>query len=292
VTGVPVPVQHGIQKLLGTSCVLLTFSALGGGCINPGGKLVTSSGTFFLKWNDTISFPKMLALEVMGLTLLQDARSIRIPEVVVHGEENDFQFLLLEFIEPGRRSSAYWKNFGRQLALLHAHSTGLFGLNHNNYIGSLPQSNSPVASWTDFFIRERLKPQLELAGRRSLLPAPVYQKFEKLFTKLSSLLPDERPSLLHGDLWSGNVITSPEGEPCLIDPAVYYGHREMDLAMTELFGGFDSDYLEAYHEVLPLTPGYKQRVDLYNLYPLLVHVNLFGQAYVSQVLSILKRFVS
>ncbi|HEY3404138.1 MAG TPA: fructosamine kinase family protein [Ohtaekwangia sp.] len=291
-TNVPLPVQHGVTKLLGSSSSLLKFLPVGGGCINHGGKLITSTGTFFLKWNDAHRYPGMFAQEAKGLNLLRSTRTICIPAVIGLGEEESFQFLILEFIEQGSRSNSYWKDFGSQMALLHSNRVEWAGLNHNNYIGSLTQTNLVKSTWLDFFIHERLVIQLDLADSRSLIPAPVRQNFEKLFIKLPSLLPVEASSLLHGDLWSGNLITSHEGAPCLIDPAVYYGNREVDLAMTQLFGGFDSRYLDSYHEALPLLPGYEERFDIYNLYPLLVHVNLFGQGYLAQVNSILTRYVS
>jgi protein-ribulosamine 3-kinase len=292
VNEVPFPVQLGVQKLLGSSSTLLKFSAVGGGCINHGGKLETSSGTFFLKWNDALKYRDMLALEVRGLNLLQSKQTIRIPSVIDSGEEDGFQFLLMRFIEQGRRSAHYWENFGSQLASLHSNSFNVYGLDHDNYIGSLHQANHTNASWTDFFIHNRLQAQLDLAASRTRVPSSVQKKFEKLFLKLPSLLPNEKPSLLHGDLWSGNILIDESGEPCLIDPATYYGHREVDLSMTQLFGGFDNQYFKAYQETWPLMPGFEERFDLYNLYPLLVHVNLFGPSYLGQVDSILNRFVS
>jgi fructosamine-3-kinase len=187
-------------------------------------------------------------------------------------------------------SNLYWIELGRGLANIHKNRSPTFGLNHDNYIGSLKQSNSPTNSWIHFFIHSRINSQLKLAIDKGQLNSSHQQKFEILFKELPNLLPNEKPALLHGDLWSGNVIVDHHGNAVLIDPAVYYGHREMDLAFTRLFGGFNSEFYHSYFETFPLEPGFDNRVDIYNLYPLLVHVNLFGGSYANQVVSILNRF--
>ena len=233
----------------------------------------------------------MFGAEARGLSLLDRSHSLKVPSVVHHADAGDFQFLLMEYIEGRRRIDTYWERFGLGLAALHKNSSIVFGLDHDNYIGSLPQRNNPSASWIEFFTQERLNSQLQKAIEGGRFDYSVVNKFERLFSKLPALLPEEPPSLLHGDLWRGNIMTTSEGKPCIIDPAVYFGHREVDLAMTQLFGGFDSLFLESYNRTFPLTPGYEERVDIFNLYPLLVHVNLFGGGYRSQVVSILDRFV-
>jgi fructosamine-3-kinase len=163
-------------------------------------------------------------------------------------------------------------------------------LDHDNYIGSLRQFNKYQSTWTEFFIEQRLNIQLKLAFDNGLAKSDWTKQFESLYKKLSSLLPEETPSLLHGDLWSGNLITDEHGGPCLIDPAVYYGNREADLAMTKLFGGFADEFYSVYEANSRIAPGYNDRLDLYNLYPLLVHVNLFGSSYIPSVDAILRRF--
>lgn len=292
ISRIPSSVLEGVKELLKVvdAAVIQDFSFASGGCINQGGRIKTTSGNFFLKWNDEKKFPKMFEAESKGLKLLQQQNTIRIPKVIGVGERGSYQFLLLEFIEQKSRSKMYWKQLGDRLAALHQCTAVSFGLDHDNYIGSLKQFNSAHSTWINFFIEQRLNVQVKLAIDAGLSGSDWTKKFETLYAKLPSLLPEEKPSLLHGDLWSGNLITDEKGEPCLIDPAVYFGNREADLAMTSLFGGFDDEFYSSYAEVFPLQKGYEKRVDLYNLYPLLVHVNLFGGSYVHSVENILRAF--
>ena len=284
------PVRDLLEKKTSSPVELISFSPVEGGCINDGGQLKTSVGCFFLKWNSAEKFPSMFEAEAKGLKLLASPKVIDIPQVIDFSEAGGYQFLILEFIESSSKSKNYWEMLGQQLASLHKIHNPTFGLDYHNFIGSLHQFNNPKGSWVEFFIDFRLRVQLALAIDSQLIQPSVAEKFEVLFKTLPSLLPEEKPSLLHGDLWTGNLITNEKGEPCLIDPAVYYGHREVELAYIKLFSEFDVSFYEAYQDVLPLSPGFEQRVDLYNLYPLLVHVNLFGAAYTRPVLSILKGF--
>ena len=290
VSSVPAEIVKAIQPQTRSGITGFSFSS--GGSINKGGR-ITSDGAihYFLKWNDLKKFPGMFEREAKGLAMLSESKSLFVPKVLLAGDAGPYQFLLLEYIDEGPRRRNYWPDFGSGLAALHRTSAKHFGLEYDNYIGSLPQSNSQSSSWIEFFIERRLKFQLKLAIDAHNVERSLAGKFEILFSKLPSVLPEERPSLLHGDLWGGNVMVTAEGTPCLIDPAVYYGHREVDLAMTRLFGGFDFAFMDSYNEAYPLLQGYEDRFDLYNLYPLLVHVNLFGGGYVTQVLSILKKFV-
>ena len=232
----------------------------------------------------------MFEVEGKGLQLLHQQNDIRIPRVIGHGKNGPHQFLLLEFIEQKSRSKNYWEQLGQRLASLHRCSSEFFGLDHDNYIGSLRQYNHHNSNWINFFIEQRLDAQVRLAIKNGAVDRGWEKKFEALYAKLPSLMAVEKPSLIHGDLWSGNLITDEKGEPCLIDPAVYYGNREADLAMTRLFGGFSGEFYSAYKKAFPLPPGAERRVDLYNLYPLLVHVNLFGGSYVHSVEGILRAF--
>lgn len=289
VSSVPTAVVLEVERQTGTT--VRKFSYAGGGCINHVWVCETQSGSLFLKWNALEAFPKMFEAEAKGLQLLKRSCPLYVPGVICAGKADQFQFLVLENVTEGSRSKDYWTNFGAGLARLHQATADEFGLDHDNYIGSLRQINTEASSWTDFFREQRLEVQLKLARDAGKVDASLAQKFESLFTRLGNLLPEEPPSLVHGDLWGGNIMITNEGQPCLIDPAVYFGSREMDLAMTQLFGGFDNSFFCDYENVFPLQQGYRDRLDLYNLYPLLVHVNLFGGGYVRQVHSIVQRFL-
>jgi fructosamine-3-kinase len=285
------PAEIGREIELHTNSTIRGFTLAGGGCINNGGRVDTTDGVFFLKWNNRKRYPGMFAAEAKGLSLLRAAKSLKIPDVIFVSEAGENQFLVLEYIEHRDKRKSYWRDFGYGLAQIHRQTRDKFGLDHDNYIGSLVQENSATRSWVDFFIQQRLTVQLRLAVDSGKLGAETLRLFERLFVKLPGLLPQEPPSLLHGDLWAGNIMATAQGDPCLIDPAVYFGNREVDLAMTALFGGFDPLYHESYNEAYPLQPGWEERVDVYNLYPLLVHVNLFGGSYIAQTLTVVKRFV-
>ncbi len=270
---------------------VVDFSFAGGGCINHGGRVQTARGDFFLKWNDAHRFPHMFEAEARGLRLLSDAGALRIPNVRFAGHAGGYQYLMIEYIRQSPRRPDYWTRLGEQLAVLHGNTSALFGLDHDNFIGSLPQENTVCDDWVDFFIRRRLQVQVGVALHAGKIGTAVARNFETLYRKLPSILTGEPPALLHGDLWSGNVITDDQGMPCLIDPAAYYGHREVELAFTTLFGGFSPAFYDSYKHNFPIPPGFEERWEVYNLYPLLVHVNLFGESYASQVVSILRRFV-
>jgi protein-ribulosamine 3-kinase len=287
---IPSEVEQACRRKLGDAVNLNGFSTISGGCINNGGRLKTSSGDFFLKWNDAKKYPSMFAAEAKGLRILKQYSSIHIPDVIGWFEESSYQGIVLEFIDSKAKSNSYWSDLGSQLAMLHKNSNEHFGLDHSNYIGSLRQFNKASSSWTTFFIEQRLDVQVKLAIDSGHFDRSILKLFENLYKQLPSIFPDEKPALLHGDLWSGNVITTETGKPCLIDPAVYFGHREAELSFTQLFGGFVDEFYNAYGKTFPLAAGFDQRVDIYNLYPLLVHVNLFGGGYIHQVKSILKQF--
>jgi protein-ribulosamine 3-kinase len=289
-SAIPLPIQQQVSELLKVEVETFSFCN-GGGCINQGGKLTTSAGDFFLKWNDATKFPGMFEAEAKGLQLMGEAKVIHIPKVILEALARPWQFILLEYVEEKTKSPSYWEDLGQQLANLHRNTFSTYGLDHNNYIGSLQQENKISNNWIDFFIEQRLNIQLKLALDNQKTDKGMLHRFERLFKKLPQLLPVEKPSLLHGDLWSGNLITNAMGNPCLIDPAVYYGHREAEIAFTRLFGGFSGTFYESYNHTFPLQPGFAERIDIYNLYPLMVHVNLFGGGYLAEVVSILNHLV-
>lgn len=267
---------------------------LSGGDINDAFELELASGLrVFLKTNERAP-ARMFPAEARGLDFLRASGALRIPEVlaVSGGRQGEPAFLVLELLEAGPQPRDFEQRLGEGLAALHAFGTPGFGLDHDNFIGHLPQRNTPHESWAEFYWSERLEPQLSLAVASGRATARLRSGLERLSTRLSELVgPNEPPARLHGDLWGGNLHTDADGAPCLIDPAAYGGHREVDLAMMRLFGGFGERVFRAYEAAYPLAPGHAERVELYQLYPLLVHVNLFGGSYVNSVERSLARYV-
>lgn len=262
-------------------------SPLGGGDINEAWDVALADGRrVFVKTN--ADAPRdMFEAEADGLAFLR-AGPLRVPEVLAVGPD----FLALELLRPGPRQRDFDEVLGRGLAALHRCSPGVFGLHRDNYIGRLPQANAPTPDWASFYWERRLEPQLARASARGLVDAALRARFDRLRARLPELVgPAEPPARLHGDLWAGNLHADERGAPCLIDPAVYGGHREVDLAMMRLFGGFSERVFDAYAEAAPLAPGSAERVPLYQLYPLLVHVNLFGGGYLGAVRAALSHWV-
>jgi fructosamine-3-kinase len=262
---------------------------IAGGSINTAVRVVTSQGTFFIKFNHA-ELEDMFEKEARGLEILRQTEAIAIPEVLGYGKNGNKAYLIMEFVENGGQRPDFWRNFGQSLAALHFHTQQNFGLSFDNYIGSLEQFNEYIGNGIDFFIERRLRPQVGLALYNSLLSKEMYDRFERFYPLLINLLPTERPALLHGDLWSGNFLPNEHGRAALIDPAPYYGFREAEIAFSHLFGGFDDEFYEAYHDAFPLDSDLESRIPVYNLYPLLVHVNLFGRSYLPPVERLLKRF--
>lgn len=283
--------QQVLSKRYGSPLEACTFEPVSGGSINDCFRLQAANQKWFLKVNSAVTYPEMFQLEAKGLELLGNHFDLIVPKVYFHGQLEDEAYLLLEFLERGVQTANFWEEFGRALARMHRTSNSSFGLNYDNYIGSLPQSNHPHHTWADFFIKERLEVQLKRARDNRKVGDDITLRMERLFHRLDGLFPKEPPALLHGDLWSGNFSCGPNGKACIFDPAVYNGHREMDIAMSKLFGGFTPEFYNAYNEEWPLEAGWQQRADLANLYPLLVHVNLFGGGYLAQVRAILQRFI-
>ena len=258
--------------------------AVPGGCIHTAIRLVTNlDEDFFLKWGPDTEGDGFAA-EADGICALRAARALTVPELIGYSAPgHDPAWILMEYIPHGKPAVDYTVRLGEGLATLHRNRFESYGWKRDNLIGSLPQSNGVIDDWHEFWWQRRLEPQIASAHNRRLLSGRGAE-WRLLEASLKNLLAGakvEGPSLVHGDLWSGNTFAGPTGEPVLIDPAVYRGHREVDLAMTELFGGFPDRFYSAYEDQWPLLAGYRAyRRAVYQLYPLLVHVNLFGGAYV------------
>ena len=266
---------------------LVEASALAGGDINDVYVLSCTTDKYVVKINDAHKFPGMFEAEAKGLQLLEASNSFAIPHVINYGKVNGTSYLLLEFISAGKSSDEFWQLFADNLAKLHKTTQTYFGLDHANYIGSLPQSNTLETTASDFFIRQRLEPQFKLAVDAGF----KFSSIDAFYKNISVELPNEPPALIHGDLWSGNYLITTTGEPVLIDPSVSFSIRELDLAMMQLFGGFSPDVYTLYNELYPLEQNWRERISIWQLYYLLVHLNLFGRGYLSQVQSILKQFL-
>lgn len=285
---IPASVQNFLSDELNLS--IRKIRSLSGGSINQAAKISADERDFFLKWNHSAP-ADFFIMEADGLKTLKDARSsLRVPGVILVGKPDGEQpgFLLLEFIDGERSGDSF--AFGAGLARLHQNEAEQFGFHSDNYIGSLPQSNHWHKNWISFFSEERIGPQLKMAIDSGKLNSSIFKNWGRLTGRLDELLPPCKPSLLHGDLWGGNYLFDTSGIAALIDPAVYYGHPEMDLAFTKMFGGFSPDFYEGYKSVSPSEPGLTERVPIYNLYPLLVHVNLFGGHYTNQCKDLLLKF--
>jgi fructosamine-3-kinase len=267
-------IDEALAQTLGSA--VLGRRPLSGGDINEAFELSLADGrTLFVKTNRHAP-PDMFPAEAKGLAWLAEANALRIPRVVVATPD----FLVLEKIDSVGRQPDFDERLGRGLAKLHRAGAPFFGCEHQNFIGRLPQDNRAASTWPDFYCVRRLEPQLKLAVDNGLVSAGLRRSFDRLFAVLEDRVgPPEPPARLHGDLWGGNLLTDDAGHPCLIDPAVYGGHREVDLAMMQLFGGFGSRVFDAYDEVLPLAKAHRERIPLYQLYPLMVHLNLFGGSY-------------
>lgn len=271
--------------------IIADINTVSGGDINNVYQLLCADNSYLLKVNDRYNYPNMFVREQEGLSAIRKTNTIAVPDIILQGEFESESYLMLQWINVGSASTASSSELGEQLARMHKSSNAQFGFYTDNYMGSLIQSNNWCTTWSDFFIEQRLHPMIKMAVDKKELDKKDMHHFDELYKKLPDLFTEEPPALLQGDLWGGNYLIDAEGKPYLIDPAVSYGNREFDVAMTTLFGGFDGAFYEAYNTEFPLLPGWQQRSKLWNLYPLLIHVNLFGGAYAKQVRGNLSVFV-
>lgn len=284
-------IKNRIEKELNSK--IISSRSVGGGCINDAETIFTNNGrSFFLKKN--FSTPDdMFFKEANGLKELKKANAIRVPEVILV----DKNFILLEQINSGKKSKSFNEDFGRSFAKLHKFSAEHFGFYEDNYIGSTPQKNIPSEdeknNWIKFYFNKRILFQYKVLESNGYADSAIKKRIALLENKIEKILAGSEniPSLLHGDLWSGNYMIDENGNACLIDPAIYYGNREADLAMTKLFGGFSSTFYNSYQETFPLPDGYGYRENIYKLYHIMNHLNLFGGGYYHQTISLMDYYL-
>lgn len=287
-------ISHNISRVTGKAFTVNQSRSVSGGCINQGYAISSDTDTYFVKLNQA-SQVAMFEAEALGLQQMLETATIRVPQPICWGTTADSCYLVLEWIELGRGNNSAWEDMGRQLAAIHKspclsrEDQAVFGWNINNTIGSTPQINDWTVDWAEFFTKHRLGYQFKLANRRG----GHFPQQQALLAAIPELLADKpQPSLVHGDLWGGNAAFTTTGEPVIFDPATYVGDREVDIAMTELFGGFSAAFYRGYNEIFPLDQGYEKRKILYNLYHILNHFNLFGGSYSSQANRMISQILS
>ena len=293
--------DEAITALFGDNIWIVSKRPVYGGDINESFCVSLSDGLAVFMKTNTLTNLSFFEAEAKGLEALRKTGAIGVPRVLGIGtdEAQSISFILMEYLEAASRVSGYWEMFGRELAALHradcdgfasANSSLPFGFESDNYIGASPQINTPKENWLTFFRECRLFPQMKRA--EMYFDSRMIKQCTKLLDHLDSYLVEpEFPSLIHGDLWSGNAVCGPDGKAWILDPAVYVGHFEAELAMTELFGGYSPSFYEAYHEINRIDRGYQDRRDLYNLYHMLNHLNLFGGSYLNSVQRILNKYI-
>jgi fructosamine-3-kinase len=282
-------IAQAISREIEQEFAIANTKSVSGGCINQGYRVSSKDRTYFVKLND-VSNVKMFAAEALGLKQMYATKTITVPQPICWGTAANSSYLVLQWLDLGSGSNQSWTEMGRQLAAMHRVGTSKdFGWSRNNTIGSTPQINTWMDNWADFFAEQRIGYQLKLAKRRGGNFPELNRVVDLVRNKLTERQP--QASLVHGDLWSGNAAISSDGAPIILDPATYYGDRETDLAMTELFGGFPTAFYHGYNEAWSLDSGYGQRKSIYNLYHVLNHFNLFGGGYANQAQTIIQRLI-
>ncbi|MCS6934166.1 MAG: fructosamine kinase family protein [Chitinophagales bacterium] len=276
-----------LQNQFGADTSITILHGVHGGCIGQSYHVQINGEEYFIKTSGAVAPAGIFQKEAKGLQLLKQYGLQFVPEVALVTDE----FLLLKWIETGKKNTGVMQRAGENLARLHRQAFPYFGLEDDNYIGSLVQQNTVSSYWPEFYYQHRLMYMGRIALERKGIYPFIMQDIERLYTKLPEILPDEPPSLLHGDLWGGNFMASADGKPYFIDPAVYGGHREVDLAMTMLFGGFDTPFYEAYNHHYPVLPDFRERIAIYELYPLLVHAAIFGMQYANDCARCLRQYL-
>ncbi|HLN71670.1 MAG: fructosamine kinase family protein [Methylococcaceae bacterium] len=282
-----------LSDLQGTSVQLKGKHPLGGGCINHAVKLDTTAGDYFLKWHATAP-SDIFVKEGAGLDEMRsvDNPYLRIPKVIWSKEADEWPgLLLIEYLPDPTTHSGYDERLGRGIAVIHRHTASAYGFHHSNYCGNTLQDNTWTQSWPEFYAVRRIEALIKQLVEKRGMPSDEQKVYSKLTDKMPQLLSHSTtPSLIHGDLWSGNYMYTADG-PALIDPACYYADREMELGMMQLFGGFSTEVWDAYQDEFPLPEGWQQRIELYQLYHVLNHYLLFGGSYGTQALHIARQYL-
>lgn len=293
-------VTAALERVTGAPITISRRTGLGGGSISRVERLDTGAGPFVLKWLPRAAADLFDAEAAGLLALAESGTSLTIPAIITSSSDDPggehrasaAPFIVLEFLPPAARCADFDERLGRGLAELHRHSNDRFGFARDTYCGATRQPNAWADRWVGFYAASRLAHQTELAARAGAIDDHDRRTLEHVCSRLASWLtePPEGPALIHGDLWSGNLHVTSVGRPALIDPAVYFAHREAELGMMTLFGGFSSRVFDAYHEAFPLEPGWRERNGLYQLYHVLNHVNLFGAGYLVQMRNLARRY--
>lgn len=265
------------------------INRVSGGDINQAFQVYRNDQPYFIKINQSGPYPGMMEKEARGLDTLRKNSLFIIPEVQAVGEWEGWQYLILEWLAPAAPQPDYWTRFAEALAHQHHQAQQQFGWEEDNYIGQLPQRNTPSDSWVNFYAEQRITPLVQQLVDKGALSTAALHQLTTWRRTLPERFPQEPPALLHGDLWSGNLLSAKKGHPALIDPAVYAGHREMDIGMTQLFGGFHHSFIDAYQYYYPLEKNWQERLPLTQLYPILVHAVLFGGHYITSARELLQK---
>ena len=283
--------EEVIMRALGTSLDIKTLQFISGGLVNQAVYTDTSKGKLFIKFNEDRP-PKMFDAEERGLAMIREnVPELYVPKVVHTGKVANRNVLVMEYLQEQYPNNQFWEKLGYGVAAMHKVNSPNAGLAFDNFNGPLAQKNTPSTDWSNFFFEHRLRAQFGLAFYNQIIPKDYLQKLETLQKAFEKLYTKAVFSLLHGDFWRGNILTGKNQQPCIFDPAVYFGDREVDLATAKLLGGFQDLFFEAYQEKYPLEYGAKERMEIYSLYPLMIQVNLYGSSYLNRIDSILKKYI-
>ncbi len=283
--------QLAVEKVIGRSTQMYSFHHIGGGEINQSYKVITNQGVFFLKVHDLDRYPKMFEKENYALQVLAKTQTVEVTKCVGICVEEGQEFMFLEYIESAPMQANFWSLLGENLASMHTQTSRYFGFQEDNYLGSIIQLNNRISNWGQFYIKNRLLPNVRKANENQFLDAAHLRKFEKYFKIVEVLFPEEEPALVHGNLWKEHVMAGGNGNPVLCNPSAYFGHREMDIALTRSVGTFNKEFYEAYHSTYPLQEDWEVRVDFCLMYYALVNLNTYGIPYLPSVEDKLNKWV-